>query len=122
MRRAAITLGLLWMGGLACGDPSGPETPIEGAKLYNQHCARCHGTDGAGVTEYPTTRELFSRPQALERRSDQALMGVIRRGKPPNMPAFEGEFTEAKIMILVAYIRSLSSTSPPAAVPGSSPE
>lgn len=93
---------------VACGDPTGPETPIEGAKLYQQHCARCHGADGAGTTEYPATRALFTGPEGTRARSDQALMGVIRRGKPPSMPAFEDTFTDAKIMILVAYVRSLA--------------
>jgi len=114
MRRAALAGAWLVFGGLACGDPTGPETPIVGAQLYDQHCARCHGADGAGVAEQPLTNNLLSDRARMKLRSDMALTEAIRRGKPPTMPAFGDTFTDAKLMVLVAYVRSLSDPTPSA--------
>lgn len=98
----------LGMGALACGDPTGPTTPIDGKQIYDQYCARCHGMDGAGVPEQPAALGRLNNLAAMSSKSDQQLMGVIRAGKAPAMPGFAGEFTEAKLMVLTAYVRSLS--------------
>jgi mono/diheme cytochrome c family protein len=103
-----------------CGQPTGPQTPIEGQRIYEQYCARCHGSDGRGIpgaTELePTTPEHLAAlkpladPARMRTVSDEAILGVIRSGRPPVMPGFAGEFTEAKLMVLAAYVRSLSGT------------
>ncbi len=98
----------LSLGALACGDPTGPTTPIEGKTIYDQYCARCHGVDGGGVGEQPAAQGRLNNLALMQSRSDQQIMGVIRGGKPPAMPGFAGEFTEAKLMVLTAYVRSLS--------------
>lgn len=93
---------------VACGDPTGPTTPIAGKKIYDQYCARCHGFDGSGVPEQPATASRLNSAAVMRSKSDQQIMGVIRAGKPPTMPGFASEFTEAKLMVLTAYVRSLS--------------
>lgn len=98
----------LSMGVLACGDPTGPTTPIDGKQIYDQYCARCHGPDGSGVAEQPAALGRLNNLAFMSSKNDQQLMGVIRAGKPPTMPGFAGEFTEAKLMVLTAYVRSLS--------------
>ncbi|MGH1339913.1 MAG: c-type cytochrome [Nannocystales bacterium] len=98
----------LGLGALACGDPTGPTTPIDGKQIYDQYCARCHGVDGAGVEEQPAALGRLNNLPLMSSKNDQQIMGVIRAGKPPNMPGFAGEFTEAKLMVLTAYVRSLS--------------
>lgn len=105
--KAALPLALC-LSALACGDPTGPQTPIDGKKIYDQYCARCHGFDGAGVAEVPATQGRLNNMVLMQSRSDQQLMGVIRGGKPPGMPGFGGEFTEAKLMVLTKYVRELS--------------
>jgi len=104
----------LGLGALACGDPTGPTTPIDGKQIYDQYCARCHGVDGAGVAEQPAAQGRLNNLAVMSSKNDQQIMGVIRAGKPPTMPGFAGEFTEAKLMVLTAYVRSLS-------LPGVSP-
>ncbi len=114
--RSAFTaaLGVVVLGvalvGAGCGDPTGPEREISGEQLYNQYCARCHGVDGRGVSSQPAARDRLSDPRIVGMMSDEYISGVIRGGKPPNMPAFRGEFTDATLMVLVAYVRSLSGT------------
>lgn len=95
---------------VGCGDPTGPEREISGEQLYNQYCARCHGPDGRGVPSQPAARDRLSDPRIMGMMSDEHIRGVILAGKPPNMPAFQGEFTDAALMVLVAYVRSLSGT------------
>jgi mono/diheme cytochrome c family protein len=45
-------------------------------------------------------------------------MGIIRAGRPgpqpgspPAMPSFANEFTDAKIMVITAYVRTLAASS-----------
>ena len=103
-----LALCALSTGALGCGDPTGPETPIDGKKIYDQYCARCHGFDGAGLPEVPAAQGRLNNAVLMQSKSDQQLMGVIRGGKPPGMPGFAGEFTEAKLMVLTKYVRELA--------------
>jgi mono/diheme cytochrome c family protein len=121
----AAVLGLLTAAG--CSEASGPETPIEGKRLYDQYCARCHGEKGYGVAgeHEPGSPELAAKQNPinnaarLQGLSEQAMLGVLRAGRPPiqengppMMPGFAGEFTEAKLMVIAAYVRSLPETYP----------
>lgn len=111
--KSALPLAL-FAGAFACGDPTGPETPIDGKKIYDQYCARCHGFDGGGVEDVPAANGRLNNTILMQQKSDQQIMGVIRGGKPPAMPGFAGEFTDAKLMVLTKYVRELS-------VPGTGP-
>lgn len=89
-----------------CSEPTGPERDISGAKVFSQHCARCHGPDGRGLAEVPGVRDLTD-PGPMSMISDERLRMTIRMGRPPNMPAFS-HFTEPTLKVLVAYVRYLS--------------
>lgn len=112
--RASILLACCFaLGG--CNDPTGPETPISGQRLYDQYCARCHGADGAGTQDYPPAAGKLNNPARIGNLSDEQIMGIIRAGRPgpqpgmaPAMPGFAEQFTEAKLMVLTAYVRSLA--------------
>lgn len=104
-----------------CGDATGPEREISGKVLYDQYCARCHGIDGTPV--YPELASLRDR-RLMDQVSDMAFDGVVRGGRPalrdaagkevvPAMPAFAEQFTEATMMVLVAYVRSFSGSTGP---------
>ncbi len=104
---------------VGCSDPTGPETPISGERLYDQYCARCHGADGAGSPDYPATAGRLNSPDRMGNLSDEQMMGIIRAGRPgpqpnmpPAMPGFADQFTEAKLMVLTAYVRTLSQREP----------
>ncbi len=76
--------------------------PRNGAKLYNMHCAGCHGVRGtarmAGVPD-------FSRGQALFK-SDPDLLLTIENGRGV-MPAFRGLMSTREILDVLAYLRTL---------------
>lgn len=96
----------------ACSEPTGPEREISGARLYEQNCARCHGPDGKGVEGQQPIPD-FSDRAYMDRRSSMAIRQTIRMGKPPRMPSFGREFTEASVKVLEAHIRSLSGSQGP---------
>ncbi len=73
-----------------------------GAALYRQHCAGCHGADGRPVM--PSAPD-FSRPTTLLK-PDLALLNAIRAGKGA-MPAFQGQLRDREILDIVAHLRTL---------------
>ncbi len=105
MRRRVGVIAFL--GVFGCRGPTGPERELDGQRLYNQHCARCHGVDGAPTSQSPQARDL-SDIQVVGLLRDDHMKRTIRMGRPPNMPAFGGRFTDAALDVLVAHVRSLS--------------
>jgi mono/diheme cytochrome c family protein len=90
----------------ACSEPTGPEKPIDGARIFAQNCARCHGPDGKGLKEVPGVRDLTD-ANLMGLLTDDRVKQTIRMGKPPTMPAF-AHFAEPSLKVLVAYVRQLS--------------
>jgi len=103
-----LALGLL----VGCSEPTGPEKPIDGARLYAQHCARCHGQGGKGLKEVLGVRDLTD-ANLMGMLNDDRIKATIRMGKPPTMPAFT-HFAEPSLKVLVAYVRQLSQPAPDA--------
>lgn len=116
MLRCAVALLVLACPLLAgCKEATGPEREISGKQLYDQYCARCHGLDGSGIGDDEGRQaKPLNDPRVMAQLSDEAIKGVIMAGRPggpgqpPLMPAFGDVFTEARLMVLVAYVRSLS--------------
>jgi cytochrome c6 len=73
-----------------------------GARLYRQHCASCHGANGRPVL--PTAPDL-SRPMALMR-GDLALLSFVRSGRGA-MPAFAGVLKDREVLDVLAHLRTL---------------
>ena len=71
----------------------------EGQALYEHHCARCHGTDGA--------RGMFGAKNLQKSQlPDTAIARQIRNGKRI-MPAFKKKLNPDQINELAAYIKTL---------------
>jgi len=102
----AVTLGGL-LSGLVCargaaGQAKPANDATEGKKVFERHCALCHGIDGKGGRGPALNRARL--PHAPD---DAALKSVIADGIPPSMP--EGWlFDDDDLSNLVAYVRSLS--------------
>jgi len=73
--------------------------------LWNQHCASCHGKDGAGGTAMGKKLAVkdYTKEQGF---SDAEAEKVIMDGKG-KMKGFKGKVSEADAKALVAYVRSL---------------
>ena len=133
-RSSRALLGVLLGLVTACSGVTGPERDIEGKVLYDQYCARCHGLDGDPVPGVdppcddnrglPGCAQSFRDRARMDRVSDEAFKGAILSGRPAaprprgvppgkGMPAFPTQFTEATMMVLIAYVRGLSGSMGP---------
>ncbi len=73
----------------------------DGAKLYAQNCAACHGEKGNGGIGVPLSLPSF---QATV--DDPYLKSTIRLGRPGRvMPAFK-QFSDAEVAAIVNHLRS----------------
>lgn len=81
--------------------PAKAAQSADGAKLYAQNCAACHGTTGHGGVGVP-----LSLPDFLATVDDNYLRETIRVGRPGRvMPAF-ARLGDAEIEAIVTHIRS----------------
>jgi mono/diheme cytochrome c family protein len=105
MLRRLLVIGLLvlWPGsGLRAEDSAArPAEPaaIDGETMFATSCGFCHENGGRSDGKGPKL--------AGSARSNEYLADRIRKGKPGAMPAFGRVFSEAQIMTIVAYIRTL---------------
>jgi mono/diheme cytochrome c family protein len=81
-----------------------PRVDVEhGARLYAEHCDRCHGANGNGVSGVDLRSGKFRSAT-----TDQQLRAVITNGFPTaGMPPFT--FDAADLTGLVAYLRNMNS-------------
>lgn len=93
-----IAFALVFMPAVALAD---------GAPLFKQNCAPCHGVDGSANT--PAGKSLKAkdlRSAEVQKKSDEDLAKQIRNGKGP-MPAFKA-LKANEVDELVAFIRALA--------------
>jgi mono/diheme cytochrome c family protein len=85
--------------------PPGASTVVAGAKLYSEHCARCHGANAAGVGKKPS----LLGPDT-QQASDGDLFWLLRNGDIwHGMPTWS-TMPESERWQIIAYVRSLNST------------
>ena len=78
-----------------------------GAATYKEHCASCHGANGAADTMLGRNLKLRSLASAeVQRQSDDELTAITSRGKG-KMPAYDRKLSKDQIGDVVKYIRTL---------------
>jgi putative heme-binding domain-containing protein len=83
-----------------------------GARLYAEHCERCHGANGAGVSGVDLRSGKFRRAS-----SDRQLASVITEGFPSaGMPPLD--LDPADLAGVIAYLRNMNSVDPGSLKPG----
>lgn len=77
----------------------------DGAALWAQHCAACHGKDGSGNTTMGKKLAVkdYTKDQGF---SDAEATNIIKNGKD-KMKGFKDKLSDADVKALVSYIRSL---------------
>ncbi len=78
-----------------------------GELLWQQNCARCHGTEGQGGRQVAISFQSVDWQRQID---DATIARTIAGGKPPNMPAFADLLTPKQITALVTHIRTLGPT------------
>lgn len=99
-----------------------PETVALGRTVYVQHCAACHGAEGAGAERWQTPDSLGELPPPPHdatghtwKHSDAMLYRIVSSGwrDPFNrterltMPAFAGALSPREIEAVVVYLKTL---------------
>lgn len=78
-----------------------------GATIYAEKCAKCHGADGKGVDKFKKQgAEDFTDPKFQKGHTDAKIAADINNGKGDFMPAWKGKLKPAEITALVKHIRS----------------
>ena len=95
--------------------PASPGNLKQGARLYGNHCAGCHGPKGYGDGEMgelltPRPANLAARMQSGEMVADDYLYWTIA-GNSANvgtaMPAFDGALRQEDIWSIILHLRRL---------------
>jgi mono/diheme cytochrome c family protein len=83
-----------------------PEATPDTAKLFRQHCRRCHGDDGTGTPAQDRLPEIpnFTVPEWQARRSEYRLAESILGGIG-EMPAFREKLNKMQAQALAAHVR-----------------
>lgn len=97
-------------------EPATPEVARDGRAHFADHCAQCHGNDGAGDT--PIGRGLYPRSPdmrlpATQELSDGEIFWIIENGvRLTGMPGWGGPGSERASWHLVHFMRHLPKLTP----------
>jgi mono/diheme cytochrome c family protein/uncharacterized membrane protein len=88
------------------------ETTV-GRALFQQHCVKCHGADGAGTPARHRQPEIpdFTDSAWQAQRTDAQLLASIQNGKGKEMPAWRGKISEEQARGLLGHVRAFGSDS-----------
>ena len=83
-------------------EKSEEEQQAEAGKLYAQHCAACHGSDGGGGIGPSLKDDKYRYGRDLA-----AVSESIEKGRPGGMPGFGNQLSAAQIEALANYVIEL---------------
>ena len=90
----------------AASDP--PATKPNGANIFQQKCAMCHGVDGKGFAAIQTPN--FTDPKWQAAHPEKERLDALENGvKGTAMVSFKGKLNEAEMHAVLDYIHSLGS-------------
>lgn len=84
------------------------------AENWENHCAKCHGADGAGQTKVGKKLNVKDYTKAADQAkfTDEEIIkatrdGVMDKAGKERMKAYKGELSDAEIKEFVGYIRKM---------------
>jgi mono/diheme cytochrome c family protein len=87
-----------------------PEAIAAGGRVFEDHCAKCHGEDATGRAKRPSLRS-----DRVQRATDGEIFWLLRNGNlPKGMPTWAA-LPEPMRWQIIAYIKSLGPARPAAA-------
>lgn len=99
----------LWLGAAGC-DRKVAGGEADGAKIFSQLCARCHGREGepspSMVARYGV-KNLRTEHAQREMTDAQIRKQILEGSKNKQMPSFQGALTDDQIKAVIAHVRSL---------------
>lgn len=90
----------------------------EGSRVYQQHCAQCHGERGDGLGTAAAALAVAPADFTAQRASLARAVMAIRRGVPgTQMAPFTTELTNAEAAAVAHYVRAFYAPAPGASQP-----
>ena len=117
----SLRIEVLILSGIVAANALGSVNAGEGKRIYEEHCASCHGRQLEGADDWDLQREDLTFPPPPHDRtghtwhhSDRFLADYIKHGGRhldttdvrTTMPGFAGTLTDAEIVAVIAYIKS----------------
>jgi mono/diheme cytochrome c family protein len=104
-RTVALAAGLL-SGGLTFGIAAA-EAPLDGKKLYDANCAKCHGVDGSADTPAGKAMKAHVLKDPKWVHVEPATVIHVVRENPKHKAVTE-KVTDAELEAITAHIRELA--------------
>ena len=86
----------------------------DGATIYSDTCAQCHGDDGKGKTTKGKRLHIrdFSDPKVQDSFTDDDAIKAVKEGVKDKdnvilMKAYKNDYTDDEVKAVVAYFRTL---------------
>jgi quinol-cytochrome oxidoreductase complex cytochrome b subunit/mono/diheme cytochrome c family protein len=89
-------------------EPAGPIQRADVARVFNTHCAACHGVDGSAAQTrgvMPTVPDFTSLAWQMTQ-TELEITHRIRDGHEPLMPAYRDKLSQREILALTIYVRA----------------
>jgi len=109
-RQSIAALGVVLA--LATSAPARADGP-DGARIYAEQCAGCHGDDGRG--DGPAAAALIPKPRNFrdpafwQDRTPAQIEAIVRAGKPGSMMmAFGGALSDAEIAAVARFVHGFA--------------
>ena len=114
--RTALYLWTLILVAMSCSSGKIADGSTDGAEIFKDACARCHGGDGVptkGMAARTGVKALTS-DRVRNDLSDEDLRSQILNGsRSKTMPSFQGALSDKQVTALVAHIRYLGTLAKP---------
>jgi mono/diheme cytochrome c family protein len=105
--RTIRDVGLSTLSGNKDSGNAKPDPAPDGATIFTKNCATCHGADAKGIAGVGTPD--FTNATTQTRLKNEQIVSTIENGKPGTMmPAWVGKLSQAEILSVAAYLRSLA--------------
>lgn len=95
--------------------PFSTESLFRGARLFQEHCAQCHGPEAQGHPDWQNSKVVAAPPlngtgNAWKRRK-QDMIAIIKNGVKRNgdavMPAWKGRLSDQEIEDIITWCQAL---------------
>jgi mono/diheme cytochrome c family protein len=92
-----------------------PESLVRGARLYQEHCALCHGPEAQGHPDWSNPKVVAASPLNgtgnAWKRSKQEMIAIIKKGASRHgiavMPGWNGRLSESDIDDIINWYQAL---------------
>lgn len=105
MRSAVVSVALF--GALVVGARAVATQGPDGAALYKQDCATCHGANGAPAPAMGKALGVPTFDAALFTKvSQDSMLAVLKNGSGKNMKSFKDKLSADQMTAVIKYIRT----------------